>query len=69
MLEVTPALKVTPVLTRRAEKKIDVISRTWVPKSTSPVGGASGERGLVDETDSGNDSFDLEDAIKLKNKA
>ena len=34
VLEVTPALKVTPVLTRRAKEKIDVISRTWVPEST-----------------------------------
>ena len=34
MLEVTLALKVTLVLTRRAEEKIDVISGTWVPEST-----------------------------------
>ena len=34
MLEVTPALKVTPVLTRRAKEKIDIISVTWVPEST-----------------------------------
>ena len=34
VLEVTLALKVTPVLTRRAEEKIDGISRTWVPEST-----------------------------------
>ena len=30
VLEVIPALKVTPVLTRRADEKIDVISGTWV---------------------------------------
>ena len=30
MLEVTPSFKVTQVLTRRAKKKIDVISKTWV---------------------------------------
>ena len=34
VLEVTLALKVTPVLTRRAEEKIDVIYGTWVPEST-----------------------------------
>ena len=34
VLEVTLALKVTPVLNRRAEEKIDVISGTWVPEST-----------------------------------
>ena len=34
VLEVTLALKVTPVLTRRAKEKIDVISGTWVPEST-----------------------------------
>ena len=34
MLEVTLVLKVTPVLTQRAEEKINVISGTWVPQST-----------------------------------
>ena len=34
VLEVTLALKVTSVLTRRAKEKNDVISRTWVPEST-----------------------------------
>ena len=34
VLEVTSTLKVTPVLSLRVKKKIDVMSRTWVPEST-----------------------------------
>ena len=34
LLEVTPTLKATPLLTRRAKEKINLINGTWVPEST-----------------------------------